>query len=183
MQTPNKLVTDANTLIAEKDHVNSSCDVTTEHRWAFEIASTVPVNPDDLPQNLQFAVDKNTNVLFLIDTGCEVSLLPKDLTNGVQKYYKPFTRAIQGIGENELHPIGTINVELQLGDLRPIKYDFWVTQEFRSYGIIGLDILEANRITIAPHKSEIYDEASKRTAKLFAAANLPKPVVARINKA
>ena len=183
MRTLEKLVTDTNAPVTEKNDVNSSCDVTTENRWAFEIAKTVSVNPEDLPQQLKFAVDKKTRILFLIDTGCEVSLLPKDLTNGVEKYFKPFTRAIQGIGESELHPIGTINVELQLGDLRPFKHDFWVTQEFRNYGIIGLDILEANIIIIAPHKSEIYDEASKRTAKLFAAANLPKPVVARVNKA
>ena len=38
---------------------------------------TKSVDPADLPQDLQFALDKKTNVLFLIDTGCEVSMLPK----------------------------------------------------------------------------------------------------------
>ena len=93
------------------------------------------VNPADLPQNLQFAVDKNTHVLFLIDTGCEVSILPKKLTNGINWYFKPFIRIIQGIGESEIYPIGSVNVELKLSNFEPIRNDFWVTQDIRNYGI------------------------------------------------
>ena len=76
------------------------------------------VNPADLPQGLQFAIDKNTNVLFLID----IRLQPKTLPNRINQYFKPCSRAIQGIGDNKLHPIGTVNVESEQGNLDPIKY-------------------------------------------------------------
>ena len=33
-----------------------------------------------------------------------------------------------------------------------------------------------------PHKSKLPDEASNRIAQVFAASNLPTPVVAKINK-
>jgi len=181
-QIPVKPVADAKAQIVRNDDVNGRRDVTIEHRRVFEISNTTSVNPSDLPQKLQFAIDKDTRILFLVDTGCEISLLPKALTNGVDQYFRQYSKAIQGIGDNELHPIGSVNVELKLGDLEPIRHNFWVTQEYRNYGIIGLDMLEANKLTIAPHKSELYDEASKRSVKLFTAASLPAPAVAMINK-
>ena len=58
-----------------------------------------------------FAVDKDTNALFLIDKDCEVSIIPKTFTNGINQYIKSFNRDTQGIG--------------------------WVTQEYRNYGILG----------------------------------------------
>ena len=181
-QRRNQIVSETNVPRLKSVNATTSRDVTTEHRWAFEISNTTLVNPADLPQNLQFAVDKNSHVLFLIDTGCEVSILPKQLTNGINQYFKPFSRVIQGIGESELHPIGSVNVELKLSNFEPIRHDFWVTQENRNYGILGLDFLKANEITIAPHESKLYNKTSNRTAQLFAAANLPTPVVARTNK-
>ena len=140
------------------------------------------VDPADLPQDLQFAVDKKTNVLFLIDTGCEVSMLPKTLTKNISQHFKPFSRIIQGIGDSELHPIGNANIEMNLGSLEPIKHNFWVTDESRNYGILGIDIIKANKLIIAPHKSKLYSETSEGTAKIYTAAELPAPVVVKINK-
>ena len=135
-----------------------------------------------MPQDLQFALDKKTNVLFLIDTGCEVSMLPKALTKKISQHFEPFSRVIQGIGDSELHPIGSANVEINLGSLEPIKHNFWVTEESRNYGILGIDILKAHKLMIAPHKSKLYGKTSEGTAKLYTAANLPTPVVVKINK-
>ena len=35
------------------------------------------IDPKDLQQNLQFVVDTNSNVVFMVDTGNELSILPK----------------------------------------------------------------------------------------------------------
>ena len=120
---------------------------------------------------------------FLADSGCEVLILPKNLTNGINHYFKPFSKTIMGVGNSKIHPIGSVCVELMLGSLGTIKHDFWVTQEFRNYGILGMNILMANKLTICSLALKMSHQLSKRTTKLFKAANLPTPVVVSINTA
>ena len=38
------------------------------------------------------------NVVFLVDFGSEISVLPKKLTNGVNQYFPPQSIKIQGFG-------------------------------------------------------------------------------------
>ena len=90
----------------------------------FKINKFPAINPNDLAQNLQFVTDTESNVVFLIDTGSEISMLPKKLTNGVNQYFPPQSRSIQGIGNNIVHPIGSADVTLHLGNLSPIKHTF-----------------------------------------------------------
>ena len=151
-------------------------------KWTFQLTKFPAPNPKNLPQNLLFVAELNTNVIFLIDSGAEISILPKELTNGVNKYFPPQSRTIQGFGNKSIHPIGSVNVELRLGELDPINHSFWVTEETRSFGIIGLDMLMANQLAIFPSSSKLCKVGSDKTAKLFAAADLPTPVVASVNK-
>ena len=57
-----------------------------------------------------------------------------------------------------------------------------MTEDYRSYGILGLDILEAKKLIVSPQKSELRDETSNRTSQLSTAENLPTAVVVRISK-
>ena len=115
-------------------------------RWAFKLVKNSHVDPKNLPQNLQFVSDLNTNVLFLVDSGSEISLLPKSLTNGIKKYFLPKSKSIQGIGETVIHPIGSADIEINIGQLGPLTHTFWITPESRGYGITGLDIIIANKL-------------------------------------
>ena len=74
-------------------------------KWAFAINKVTAINPKDLPQSLQFVVDNESNVVFLLDTGSEISILPKELTNGINRYFLPQSRVVQGIGNGIIHPI------------------------------------------------------------------------------
>ena len=141
--------------------------------WAFQIRNASRVCLKSLPQNLLFIPEKNSGVLFLIDSGCEISLLPKSLTNGIDHYFHPQSRTIKGIGDSRIHPVGSIDAELKLGELDTIKHNFWVTQETRDYGIIGLDLLRENNLVISPHTSELSKPPTDQTAKLYTADKLP----------
>ena len=165
----------------ESDVVDNS-DTQGVQKWAFQLTKFHWVNPKNLPQNLLFVSDLNTNVVFLVDSGSEISILPKELTNGVNKYFPPQSRKIQGFGNQTIHPIGSVDVQIQLGELEPINHSFWVTQEPRSYGIIGLDMLVAHQLAIFPSSAQLCKMGSGRSAKLFAAADLPTPIVASVNK-
>ena len=153
-----------------------------EQRWAFEILKTHKTNLKNLPQSLQFAVDQNSNVVFLIDSGSEISLLPQSLTNGINRYFCPNTKSIQGIGDTVIHSIGSVDIEIKLGNLGPITHNFWITQVYRGHGIIGLDFLIANNLVISPAKSELRSASSESTAKLFFATQLPIPIECPTNK-
>ena len=114
---------------------------------SFVIKKNPHVCLKNLPQNLLFAVEESSGVLFLVNSGCEISILPKILTNGINHYFQPHSRAIQGLGNETIHPVGSIDVHLNIGNIQPIKHNFWVTEEPRNYGIIGLDFLKANNFT------------------------------------
>ena len=149
--------------------------------WVFQLTKFPVLNPKNLPQNLFFVSDLNTNVIFLVDSGAEISIIPKELTNGVDTYFKKHSRTIQGFGNEMIHPIGSVDVQLQFGVLDPLEHSFWVTQEPRSYGIIGLDMLVAHQLVISPATAQLYEIGSGRSAKMFAAAELPTPRVISIN--
>ena len=121
-------------------------------------------------------------MVFLVDTGSEISILPKELTNGVNRYFPPQSIAIQGIGNGVVHPIGSADIEIKLGDLGPKNHNFWIIRECRSFAIIGLDFLIANNLVISPAKSELCSETSENTAKLLFATQLPIPTVCSTNK-
>ena len=159
-----------------KDYNKSS-----ENKWTFQLTKFPAPNPKNLPQNLLFVVDSETNVVFLIDSGSEISILPKELTNGVNKYFLPQSRAIQGFGNKTTHPIGSVDVELHLGGLEPIHHSFWVTQETRSFGIIGMDLLIKNQLAIFPSTFQLRGISSDRSAKLYAPVDLPDPIIASVN--
>ena len=167
---------------AELGHNNRASQII-KTNWSFSITKTPSIHPKGLPKSLLFVIDNRTKVLFLVESGCEVSILPKNLTNGINHYFKPISKTIKGIGDNKIHPIGSVCVELMLGSLGTIKHNFWVTQEFRNYGILGMDILMANELTLCPFALKMSHHPSNRTTKLFKAENLPTPVVLAINTA
>ena len=132
---------------------NKNSDENSVNKWTFQLTKFPAPNPKNLPQNLLFVADSNTNVIFLVDSGSEISILPKELTNGINKYFPPQSRSIQGFGNKTTHPIGNVDVELHLGVLEPIHHSFWVTQATRHFGIIGMNLLIKIKLAILPSTS------------------------------
>ena len=81
-----------------------------DNAWKFEIKKASHVSFEKLPQSLPFIVDNNSEALFLVDTGCEISILPKNLTNGINHYFRPQSKTIQGISNTPIHPLGSVKV-------------------------------------------------------------------------
>ena len=126
-----------------------------------------------MPQHLLFAVDDNSGVLFVIDSGCEISLLPKNLTNGIDHSFRLQSRTITGNGDSLIYPVGNVEVNLNLGNIEPITHTFWVTQQTREYGIIGLDLLRSNRLVVSPYISKLLKPPTDQLAELNTADTLP----------
>ena len=145
--------------------------------WKFEIKKASHVSFEKLPQSLPFIVDNNSEALFLVDTGCEISILPKNLTNGINHYFRPQSKTIQGISNTPIHPLGSVKVILKFGNLKDIEHNFWVTQENREYGIIGIDFLKTYKLSISLENSKLYQNKTNRVVKLYTANELPKSVV------
>ena len=162
--------------------VSLKADETISAKWTFTINQIPAINPKNLPQNLQFVVDNDSNVVFLVDTGSEISILPKQLTNAVDRYFPPQSRVVQGIGNGIIHPIGCADIILSVGDLDPIKHNFWVMQESGNHGIIGLDILMKHQLSISPATAELIEIKSGRAAKLLFPNELATKMVASVNK-
>ena len=172
-----------NVVTSEPTTAVSGNNVVDEERsWVFKINDHPTINTGNLPQGLQFVIDSKTHLLFLIDTGSEISLIPQSLTNGVNRHFSPQSRVIQGIGNTDvIHPIGSVDLSIKLEGLGPIEHEFWVTQEHRSYGIIGLDILIANNLVMSPATSELGSITSGGRAKLFTPSQLPPQVVVTVS--
>ena len=132
-------------------------------KWIFTVKRAPAIDPKDLPKNLQFVVDTNSNVVFLVDTGSEISILLKQLTNGVNRNFPPQSSTIQEIGKGVVHL-------------------FWILQEPGNHGIIGLDILMNHRLTISPATAELCEIGSKRVAKLSYPKKLATKMVVSVNK-
>ena len=64
-------------------------------------------------------------------------------------------------------PIGSTRFDFKLGNLTTIKHNFWVTQEYRSYGILGMDILMSNKLIICPFTLELTHQSSKQWFSYF----------------
>ena len=160
---------DTNTCLRLSQNLESQ----TENSWAFEIRNTMRIHKTKLPPHLLFVVDETSNVIFLIDSGCEISLLPKSLTNGIDHYFRPQSKTITGIGNSLIHPVGSVDVSLKLGDIDAISHTFWVTQETREYGIIGLDLLKPQQLLISPFSSKLLKPSKNQSANLYTADTLP----------
>ena len=114
------------------------------------------VNFEKLPQSLPFILDDNFEALFLVDTGCEISILQKNLTNGINHYFRPQSKAIQGISNIPIHPLGSFKVVLKFTNLEDIEHNFWVTQENREYDIIGVDFLKTYKLSISLENFKLF---------------------------
>ena len=80
-----------------------------------------------------------------------------------------------------IHPVGSADIKVNIGELGYFNHNFWITPESRGYGIIGLDFLIANNLEILPAKSQLRSAISGRKAKLLVASDFPSPVVASTN--
>ena len=78
------------------------------------ITKTPSIDPKNLSENILFAKDNVTNVIFFIDSGCEVSILSKHITNDINHYFKPFSRTIKDISDNETTPLEALTLSLNL---------------------------------------------------------------------
>ena len=65
-----------------------------------------------------FELYSNTNVIFIVDSGSEIFVQPKEFTNAVNKYFPPHSlvkrfKVLDSL--NSIHPIGRVAVKLRLG--------------------------------------------------------------------
>ena len=72
-----------------------------------------------------------------------------------------------------IHPIVSVKVNLELGQLDPFMHNFWVTHQNREYGILGLDMLKSTSLLINPLVTEITNQLTGKKVKFFTANNLP----------
>lgn len=159
--------------ISHCDVTQSSNDVTNEQRWVFNLDRSLLKKPQKLPHHLMFAKDSNTKLLFLVDTGCEISILPKSFIDKVEKPFSSQSRIIQGMNKMKIYPIGSSTFELQLGNLPLIKHDFWVIEEPILYGILGINFFKSNRLILNPAECSLTSETNG-LAKLLTGRELSK---------
>ena len=89
--------------------------------------------------------------------------MPQSLTNVINNYFCQNNKSIQDIGNIVNHSIGSVDIEIRIGNLGPISHNLWITREFRDYDIIHL----ANSLVISPAKSELHSASSESRAKLL----------------
>ena len=117
----------------------------------------------------------------MVDTGCEVSVIPKSFVDKVDKSFPPYSRSIKGIGNGHMYAIGSSTFKLHLGDLPLINHEFWVVKGQTLFGIVGIDFLRSNKLTIDLIDLKLIDNISSKTAQLFYPNDLPVSIVKAVN--
>ena len=123
-------------------------------------------NLNNLPSNLQYVVDETTRIPFLIDTGSEISILPRCFTEEVKDQFTPRSKTIVGIGNTKIHPVGKVEMSLKIGLSNDLTHKFWVVAEHKKFGVLGIDFLRKHRLMIIPASNELQEMDSKTSIKL-----------------
>ena len=118
---------------------------------------------------LLFALEKKSGAMILTDSGSEILILPKILINGVNHNFHPKSKTTQSLGNSIIFSKKSVDVQLHIGNMLLRKNTFWVTKDSGNYGIIGLDILKANKLILSPYTSEMLESGLKHKARLYTA--------------
>ena len=73
-----------------------------------DILTTYPIN---LPQNLLFIAYLETNMIFLVNNESKSSILPKELTGKINKYFQLQRKPIKGFCKETTLQVGNVEVE------------------------------------------------------------------------
>ena len=138
-----------------------------KEEYSFKIKVLPEGNLKNLPGSLQYVIDETTRIPFLVDTGSEISILPRCFTEEVtNQCTQKNKKTIIGIGDKKIHPIGNIEMTLGIGLPNKLTQKFWVVAEHKKFGILGIDFLRKHRLMVIPVSNEIQEMDSKARVKL-----------------
>ena len=137
-----------------------------KEEYSFKIKVLPERNLKDLPGSLQYVVDETTRIPFLVDTGSEISILPRCFTEEVTNQFTPKSKTIIGIGDTKIHPVGNVEMTLGIGLPNKLTHKFWVIAEHKKFGVLGIDFLRKHRLMVVPVSNEIQEMDSKAIVKL-----------------
>lgn len=114
--------------------------------------SAVEAVADGIVQGRLHVTDKNNGIRFLVDTGADISLLPRKLINRKARQSTMQLYAANGV---PIKTFGERLLTLDLGLRRSMKWAFCVAEV--STPIIGADFLYHFNIVVNLHKKSIQD--------------------------
>ena len=121
-----------------------------------QIAKCASIEQSPQPAKLIFVCDSSTGTIYLIDTGCQISVAPLDRTRN-KPVKLPYT--LLAANETRLKVHGLQKTEFEIDGL-PFSWTFVASEVERP--ILGIDFLKANEIAIIPHRNQLYSFREKR---------------------
>ena len=125
-----------------------------------------------------FVFDHTIKLLFLIDTGACRSLLPsKRFTAEL-----PSRDNLKGISGKPLSVQGKLTVELDFNFDVSLKHEFVVADIPETYGILGCDFFEINKLSLCSVSSQLIHVPSKSFIKIIKTQNNKRSLGKLLNK-
>lgn len=106
--------------------------------------------------------DRKDGITYLIDTGADISVIPKGMIRGT---LKPTDLRLFAVNNTEIHTYGTKTQTLDIGLRRPFRWNF-VIANVRQL-IIGADFLAHHGILPDLKNRRLIDERTTLTAKTY----------------
>ena len=108
------------------------------------------------PSRLLHVTDKSFNLPFLVDTGADVSILPKSSCTG----YKPYQsdRRLHAVNHSSIPTFGEKSVLLDLGLRRVFRWVFIVSAV--SFPILGADFLYHFNLSVDLRQQRLSDNTT-----------------------
>lgn len=113
---------------------------------------------------LIFCTDKITNVVYMVDSGCQISIIPKKDGDREDRECKFALKAANG---TTMKTYGTERIKLRLGN----KYYRWTFLKADvTTPIIGIDFLRHHQLLVDPSTDSIIDKQTGETISCSSAA-------------
>ena len=90
---------------------NKNHDKESENKLTFQMTHFPTTYPINLPLNHLFIADLETNIIFLVYNKSKSSILSKDLTGIVSKYFQPQRKPLKGFCNKTTNPMGSTEAE------------------------------------------------------------------------
>ena len=125
-----------------------------------------------------FVFDHTIKLLFLIDTGACRSLLTSKRFTPVL----PSRDNLKGISGKPLSVQGKLTVELDFNFDVSLKHEFVVADIPETYGILGCDFFEINKLSLCSVSSQLIHVPSKSFIKIIKTQNNKRSLGKLLNK-
>ena len=115
-----------------------------EECGAIEFQRLSLIEPEVSEPTAYFAWEQSRGMLFLLDTGATLSILPC-------KIFKPdkaCQNVIRGVTGNVMNVLGKTCVNLDFGFSTPFEHEFLIAQISDSYGILGCDFFAKQKLRL-----------------------------------